>query len=197
MTLRTRLLWSFAAVAIVPLSLLAFGVRQEMTARLSDLHHTRLETVVDVVHEDLQRESASIAARLMSLKGAILKDNRFRSGAVAGLESDATYVRDYAETAMRLTGLSMLQIQDDEGRIAGEVLHLLGVILQLIEFLGGARAEDQLRSFFPTGIVPVLVKPCLGGSGIHVGIGDAGLMHQLPERRRRARFAWWMEIARG
>ena len=44
-------------------------------------------------------------------------DNRFRLAAVAGVESEREYLLDYAGTAMRLTGLSMLQIQDGDGRI--------------------------------------------------------------------------------
>ena len=36
---------------------------------------------------------------------------------LAGDESDRAYLLDYAGVAMRLTGLSMLQIQDGDGRI--------------------------------------------------------------------------------
>ena len=36
---------------------------------------------------------------------------------MAGVESEREYLLDYAGTAMRLTGLSMLQIQDADGRI--------------------------------------------------------------------------------
>ena len=46
-----------------------------------------------------------------------MNDNRFRLAAVAGVESEREYLLDYAGTAMRLTGLSMLQIQDAEDRI--------------------------------------------------------------------------------
>ena len=34
MSLRTRLLLAFAAVVLIPIALLAFGVRQEMSRRL-------------------------------------------------------------------------------------------------------------------------------------------------------------------
>ena len=117
MSLRTRLLLAFAVVVLIPIALLAFGLRQEMTRRLSDEYQLRVDAVVEVIQEDLDRESAGIAERLSSLKNALLNDNRFRLAAVAGVESERDYLLDYAGTAMRLTGLSMLQIHDGDGRI--------------------------------------------------------------------------------
>ena len=117
MGLRTRLLLAFAAVVLIPIALLAFGLRQEMTRRLSQEYQLRVDRVVEVIREDLTRESAGIAERLGSLESALLNDNRFRLAAVAGVESERDYLLNYAGTAMRLTGLSMLQIQDADGRI--------------------------------------------------------------------------------
>jgi two-component system, NtrC family, nitrogen regulation sensor histidine kinase NtrY len=117
MSLRTRLLIAFAIVVLIPIALLAFGLRQEMTRRLSDEYQLRVDTVVSIIREDLTRESAGISDRLASLESALLSDNRFRLAAVAGVESEREYLLDYAGTAMRLTGLSMLQIQDGDGRI--------------------------------------------------------------------------------
>jgi signal transduction histidine kinase len=117
MSLRTRLLLAFAAVVLVPIGLLAVGIRYEMNRRLSEEYQRRVDQVVQVIREDLARESSAIADRLASLERALVNDNRFRSAAVAGVEQDRNYVLDYAGTAMRLTGLSMLQIQDADGRI--------------------------------------------------------------------------------
>jgi signal transduction histidine kinase len=117
MSLRTRLLLAFAAVVLIPMALLAFGLRQEMTRRLSEEYQVRVDRVVEVIREDLARESASVAERLASLESALVSDNRFRLAAVAGVESERNYLLDYAATAMRLTGLSMLQIQDGDDRI--------------------------------------------------------------------------------
>jgi len=117
MSLRTRLLLAFAAVVLIPIALLAFGLRQEMTRRLSEEYQVRVDRVVEVIGEDLARESASISDRLASLESAILTDNRFRLAAVGGVESERDYLLDYAGTAMRLTGLSMLQILDGDDRI--------------------------------------------------------------------------------
>ena len=117
MGLRTRLLLAFAVVVLIPIALLAFGLRQEMTRRFSEEYQLRVDRVVEVIREDLARESAGIAERLASLESALLTDNRFRLAAVAGVEPEREYLLDYAGTAMRLTGLSMLQILDDEDRI--------------------------------------------------------------------------------
>jgi signal transduction histidine kinase len=117
MSLRTRLLLAFAAVLLIPMALLAFGLRREMSRRLTAEYQARVDRVVEVIREDLARESAGIAERLASLETALLNDNRFRAAAVAGDESQRDYLLDCAGTAMRLTGLSMLQIQDGDERI--------------------------------------------------------------------------------
>jgi signal transduction histidine kinase len=117
MMLRTRMLVAFGVVVLIPLALLAFGLRYEMTNRLSDEYQARVDTAVAVIEGDLQRESAGISERLGSLKNALLNDNRFRLAAVAGVESERNYLLDYAGSAMRLTGLSMLQIVDEDSRI--------------------------------------------------------------------------------
>ena len=116
MSLRSRLLLAFALVVLVPIALLALGIRQDITRRLSDEYQVRVNSVVDVIGEDLGLEAAGIGERVASLKTQIVDDGRFRL-AVAGLETERKYLADYAGNAMRLTGLSMLQIQDSEGRI--------------------------------------------------------------------------------
>jgi two-component system, NtrC family, nitrogen regulation sensor histidine kinase NtrY len=117
MSLRTRLLLAFAAVVLIPMALLAFGVRQEMSRRLSTEYQRRVDEVVEVIREDLARESGGIAERLASLERALVNDNRFRAAAISGADTEREYVLDYAGAAMRLTGLSMLQIQDADDRI--------------------------------------------------------------------------------
>jgi signal transduction histidine kinase len=116
-SLRTRILLAFAAVVLIPIALLAFGFRQEMTRRLSDEYQLRVNTVVEVIRDDLRLEGDGISARLASLRTVLLNDTQFRLGAVAGLESAQTYLRNYAGTAMGLTGLSFLQIRDGDGKI--------------------------------------------------------------------------------
>ena len=180
MSLRTRLLLAFAAVVLIPIALLAFGLRQEMARRLSAEYQLRVDGVVEIIREDLARESAGIAERLASLESALLNDNRFRRAAVAGDESERGYLLDYAGTAMRLTGLSMLQIQDSDDRIIssghfrnehGRAEHGLASALRSVpgaafvttrgaerEFLALARAESFViagRTFTMVGGVAV------------------------------------------
>ena len=110
------MLLAFAAVVLIPIALLAFGIRQDMTRRLSDEYRLRVDSVVAVIREDLSLETAGIAERLASLETALINDGRFRL-AVTGEVTTQAYLLNYAANAMRLTGLSMLQIQDGDGRI--------------------------------------------------------------------------------
>ena len=110
------MLLAFAAVVLIPIALLALGIRQDITRRLSNEYQVRVDSVVEVINEDLGRESAGIGDRLGSLKNALLNDQRFRL-AVLGVETERSYLANYAANAMRLTGVSVLHIQDAEGRI--------------------------------------------------------------------------------
>jgi signal transduction histidine kinase len=117
MSLRTRLLLAFGALVLLSNALLALGLRQEMARRLRQEYQARVDQVIQIIREDLTRESAAIDERLASLESALLNDSRFRLAAVAGVESERAYLLDYAGGAMRLTGLTMLQIQSEDGRI--------------------------------------------------------------------------------
>jgi signal transduction histidine kinase len=110
------MLVAFAAVVLIPIALLALGIRQDISRRLSDEYQLRVNSVIEVIGEDLTLERAGIGERLGSLKSALLNDTEFRL-AVTGIETGRTYLAGYASNAIRLTGLSMLQIQDGDGRI--------------------------------------------------------------------------------
>lgn len=110
MSFRSRLLIAFALAAIIPLGLLAYGMRRQLTARLVTQHEQRVQALARIVERDLQRESASVATRLGSITRALRTDDRFRLG-------DRAYVLDWGERAMRTSGLSMLQLHDADGRI--------------------------------------------------------------------------------
>jgi signal transduction histidine kinase len=117
MTFRSRLLLAFAAAALLPLLLLAWGVRRQLESRLAAQYGRRVDALASIVRDDVARESASIAARLATIAQRVRDDNRLRLAMLQGAPSERTYLLDYAEQAMRLTGLSMLQMQDDAGRI--------------------------------------------------------------------------------
>jgi signal transduction histidine kinase len=119
MMLRTRMTLAFGVIVLIPLVFLAFGLRREMTRRLTEEYQARVDSVASVIQEDLQHQSSDISRRLASLKMAILDDNQFRAAAMGGADSEKNYLYllGYAESAMHLSGLAMLQIEDEDGKI--------------------------------------------------------------------------------
>ncbi len=113
MTFRARLLLGFGAVVLVPLTVFGLRIRAVMANRLTAEYQQRVAALVSVIRADLDRQSAGIALRLAALRDAIPRDNRFRTA----LGGERTYLLDYAGDAMQLAGLSLLQIQDESGRI--------------------------------------------------------------------------------
>ncbi len=116
MSFRARLLAAFGVAVLVPLLLFAAGVRRQMDRRLTAEYRTRVDAAVEIVHAQLDRESADIASRLHALAAALSQDNRFRL-ALRGEPSARRYLLDVAGDAMRLSGLSLLEIQDSTGRV--------------------------------------------------------------------------------
>ena len=51
MSLRTRILLAFAAVVLIPIALLALGIRLDITRRLSNEYQVRVDSVVAVIGE--------------------------------------------------------------------------------------------------------------------------------------------------
>jgi hypothetical protein len=114
---RTRLLLTVAAVALVSLAVLAFGLRRDVSDQLAADYGRRIEATVTAIEADLRLESERITDRLVALRDGLQDDNRFRVAAVAGAASERQYLLDYAGAVIGLTGLSVLQIHDDDGRI--------------------------------------------------------------------------------
>ena len=117
MTFRARLSIAFAAATLLPLGLLAVGVRRQIVSRLSAQHARRVEALARVAIDDLSRERASIDGRLHALASGLADDNSLRRALITGGSDERSYVLDWAKDAMRVTGLSMLQLQDEQGRI--------------------------------------------------------------------------------
>ncbi len=114
MTFRARLLLGFGAVVLVPLTVFGLRIRDVMANRLTAEYQQRVAALVSVIRADLDQRSAGIALRLAALRDAIPRDNRFRAALQGG---ERSYLLDYAGDAMQLAGLSLLQIQDETGRI--------------------------------------------------------------------------------
>lgn len=116
MTFRTRLFLAILVTVLLPLGALALGVRHEMERRLSAEYAGRVTTMASIIESALQRESAAIGGRLHALAGDLAADNQFRL-AFRGDRASRRYLLDYAGHAMRLSGLSFLQVQDSAGKI--------------------------------------------------------------------------------
>jgi len=117
MTFRSRALILFLLAVLLPMIALVLFVRHEMTDRLTAQYRDRVESLAAVIEEDLENESEAVAASLRVLRQTVVDDNRFRRAAVDGIQAERRYLLDYAAGAMQLAGLSMLQIQDQNGRI--------------------------------------------------------------------------------
>jgi len=117
MSFRTRLFLGILLAVLLPLGALAYGVRREMERRLTAEYEGRVGSMAEVIAADLRRESGLLAARLRALSADLANNNRFRLAALQGDASSRRYLLDYAGDAMRVSGLSMLQIQDSAGRI--------------------------------------------------------------------------------
>jgi signal transduction histidine kinase len=114
---RVRLFLAFLLAVLLPLGALAYGVRHEMERRLSREYEERVSSIAQVIETDLARESATIDSRLHALVAELQTDNRFRLAVIEGTSSSRPYLLDYASAAMRMAGLSLLQLQDSTGKI--------------------------------------------------------------------------------
>ena len=115
MTFRARVLLGFVVVVLVPLAVFGVRIRAEMTSRVTAEYERRVQSLAAVIRADLDRQGTGIAQRLGALKEAIAADNRLRGAVLQGGQQE--YLLDYAGGAMRLAGLSLLQLQDEQGRI--------------------------------------------------------------------------------
>jgi signal transduction histidine kinase len=143
---RARLFLVSTLAVLVPLTVLAFGVRREMDRRLGDEARRRGSAAVGRLGVELARERERIVARLEALSRDLATDNRFRLG-LLGQSASRAYVLDWAGEAMRLSGLSVLQIQDTAGRIVSS---------------GHFRNEyDEVRGELPRFLAAVAPVPAL------------------------------------
>jgi signal transduction histidine kinase len=117
MRLRSRLMLAFTALVVIPLIVVGVGIRYNVGARLTEQFQQRVLTLASVIQSELAQEGEEIASMLDALARDIEADNPFRRAVLQGAPSNRQYLLDLAGSAMRLGGLSMLQIQDPSGRI--------------------------------------------------------------------------------
>jgi signal transduction histidine kinase len=143
---RGRLFLVSTFAVLVPLAVLALGVRREMDRRLGDESRRRGVAAVGRLGVELARERERVVARLDALSRDLAADNRFRL-ALLGESASRSYLLDWAAEAMRLSGLSLLQVQDSAGRILSS---------------GHFRNEyDEVRSEVPRFLVAIGPAPAL------------------------------------
>jgi signal transduction histidine kinase len=117
MSFRTRAFLILLLAALVPLGVLAFGIRREMAALVRREHEERAGAATGAIRTELARENAEIEARLRRIASELAGDTRFRL-AVEGRDVSArAWLLDYASAAMRTAGLDLLQVQDAGGTI--------------------------------------------------------------------------------
>lgn len=161
MRFHTRLLISFMAVVLVPVLVLGLGLRGQTTRRVSEQYQRRVAALTAVVEADLEARRADLGDRLEALVQTIVEDNRFRA-AVRGAQSEQRYLLDYAQRAMRVAGLDVLQIQDRNGRIISsghfrnEYDRLDAGLLRVLADVQDRAAMAEVRT--PEGPVLALVR---------------------------------------
>jgi len=114
---RTRLFLAILVAVLLPLAALTLGVRREMDRRLTREYEAGVTAAASALEASLARESANVAARLRALVSELGGDNRLRLAIVQNDPASRHYLLNYAEGAMRLSGLALLQLQDSTGRI--------------------------------------------------------------------------------
>ncbi len=117
MNLRTRLLVTSLFVVLLPLALLGWALYRDMSGRLTVQYEERVDELAARMENELLTRIRTTYSRLEALAGELRADTRFRLAAFDEVADERNYLLDYAEGALALTGLDMLQVQDEEGRI--------------------------------------------------------------------------------
>jgi signal transduction histidine kinase len=118
LSFRAKLMLASVPLALVPLVFFGWGTRREVSARLDAQYAERVNALADVIEDELIAQSDAISARLDRLADAMAADNRLRVALLEGPSGGSrAYLLDYAERAMPLTGLDVLRIQDEQGRV--------------------------------------------------------------------------------
>jgi signal transduction histidine kinase len=114
---RTRLMFAFGALALVPLLVFGYGVRREMTSRLDDEAARQAASVTGAVRAELAQAGDADQARLHALAADLAADNRFRIALTNPTSAEHRWLLDWAGNTMEMSGLAMLQLEDSAGRI--------------------------------------------------------------------------------
>ena len=117
MSFRARLFLGFLAGMLVPLAVLAVGVRREMTRQVTAQYDRRLGALAGVVPADLAADAERVGRVVSSVARELAESNRFRLAVTQQDETERAWLLDYAGTAMPMAGLGVLQVMDSSGRV--------------------------------------------------------------------------------
>jgi signal transduction histidine kinase len=116
MSFRARLFLAFTLAVLLPLLLLAWGVRREVDRRLAGEYARRAERVTTQLAGEISDAGRSVSARLRGLADQLAADNRFRL-AVRGDPAARRELLDWGVAAARLSGLPVLELHDSAGTV--------------------------------------------------------------------------------
>jgi signal transduction histidine kinase len=162
MSFRARLFIALALAGVLPLGLLALGIRREVDRRLTAEYRARVDGAVRRVQADLTRESIAIQGRLGAFAAQLAADNRFREAVVANDPAARSWTLDWGRSAIRQAGLVVLQLQDSSGRILSsghfrqEYDRVRPELPRFLSRHGGWPALAEMRT--PDGTVLALVR---------------------------------------
>ncbi len=118
MTFRSRVTVALTAVALLPLLGFGIAVRREAKSRLADQAAARLEVVRAILMSEVSREQNTIRERLAAVRAELAGKNELRR-VVDGDQAARGWLLDWAGSAMRASGLGVLEVVDSAGRVIG------------------------------------------------------------------------------
>jgi signal transduction histidine kinase len=116
-TFQARLTIALVAIAALPLAILGYGVRREMTSRLDAEARRRVDDVSSALTARLASTVDADRQRLETLAQELANDNRFRIAIADTNSAERRWLLGWARDAMALSGFAVLQLQDASGRI--------------------------------------------------------------------------------
>ena len=181
MTFRTRVALALGLGAMAPLLLLAYGVRREMTGRLTAQAAARVGQQIGKARELIEDESRAIDRRLERLARNLADNNQFRLAVVSG-ETAVPWLRDWAREGMLQSDLDLLELVDSAGWImsSGHFRNEFGQShAGLTATVSSTDSATVLRARSPSGEFDALVRnrtfeiggrrlSLVGGSGLDV-----------------------------
>ncbi len=116
MSLRTRMIFTHTLLTLLPLLALGLGLRHVMAQRLAEQYDNRVDSLLSAIDERLLTHQDELAARLTALRDAASLDQAFTLS-VAGLTDRSTYLDEFVEHGRDLSGLDLLVVTDEQGRV--------------------------------------------------------------------------------